>query len=386
MTTRSVEMPNDKPLPSADPLPLPDRPPASAGQAVIDDTATLYSILVPGETESYVRLGTPDGTSERRLPGDGTSSPYDPGILLYTTGTIEQTARRVVTHTTDRLDLRGSDFGMSAANWSTSVAAGFLAQASFQRGDLSTATVGAVQSTVVGSQTAMMLGKSAQLSAGFRLNANYGSAQNLYWGQVINLVPGTAEVRNPGGSYSTDEFRSIAVSGRLRLIADESILPIIALNQMKVANYRRLMAITAGVAALGAALTAALPWTGSDSERRQDTTRDLMTATAALSAGVATALALIQAIGLLLSLRIKRVHGLAWWNHTPRIVMEPGGIMIEYDQTRIIVNPESVQLSSGDESVIHLSSDGMRFRIGESAVVFRPGGIEAQERVRYMTN
>jgi len=358
MTTRSVEMPNDKPPPSADPPPP---------QAAIDDTATLYSILVPGGTESYVRLGTPDANPEGRLPpdpakpdqpGHDTSSPYDPGILLYTTGTIEQTARALVTHTTEKLELRGSDAGLSAANWSTDTGTGFLAQASFQRGDFGAVTVGAIENSIVGSQTELVLGQSALMSTGLRLNANYGSTLNLYGGQVINLIAGAAEIKGWASYYSSDPNHSMVAGRGVTLIASRAFTA----DDKLTTTYQRVMAVAAAAAAAEAAAISALPWAGSDSERRRDVTLELMTATIAISGGIATALAVIQAAGLLLGLRLRKAHQLA--------LASGAGSVISISDSTVVLRSE---LSS-----VYIYPDSIEFRCGNSVLTVDDSGITAQ--------
>jgi len=67
-----------------------------------------------GGTESYVGWhpgrhaeAVPPDPAKPGEPGHGTDSPYDPGILLYTTDTSSRSPA-VVTHTTDKLELRAA--------------------------------------------------------------------------------------------------------------------------------------------------------------------------------------------------------------------------------------------------------------------------------------
>jgi len=349
-------------MPADQPLPPPGRPPAPAA---IDDTATLYSILVPGGTESYVRLGTPDAKPEGRL-GDDSSSPFDPGILLYTTGTIEQVARQVVTRTTDKLELRGSDFGLSAANWSTAMGAGFLAQASFQRGEFGAVTVGAAQDTVVGSRTDMVLGQFAQLTTGFRLNANYGTALNLYAGQVVNLMPGGVEVQGLG-RYSAERNQSIVAGDTLTLVAGNAATTgIIAENGKLATSFKIAMGIAAAVAAAEAVAIAVVPWTASDSE--DDTTLRLMTATAALSGGIMAALALIQAMGLLLGLRVKQqTHDATRNGEFPTLGMDGNKIKFGLGKGTITISPDNISVLIG-KSKVYIEENRINISVGESII------------------
>ena len=368
-------------MPADQPLPPPGHPPAPAA---IDDTATLYSILVPGGTESYARLGAPDGKAEGRLPpdpakpdqpGHDTSSPFDPGILLYTTGTIEQVARALVTHTTDKLELRGSDFGLSAANWSTAMSAGFLAQASFQRGQFGAVTVGAAQDTVVGSRTDMVLGQFAQLTTG-RLNANYGAALNLYAGQVVDLRPDGVEVQGPG-RYSAELNRSIVAGKTLTLVSgDVDTAAIIKRNGKLATGFKIAMGSAAVVAAAEAAAIAVVPWAGSDSEDRRDATLRLMTATAALSGGITAAVTLIQAMGLLLSLILKKqTHDAAQTQAYPMLKMDGSRIELRLGNGSIaITEPEQISIEVG-KAKINLFEDKILISIDDTGITMTDSDI-----------
>ena len=341
-------MPDDKPPPSTDPPPP---------QAAIDDTATLYSILVPAGTESYVRLGAPDGKPEGRLPpdpakpgqpGHDTSSPYDPGILLYATGTIEQAARQLVTHTTDKLELRGSDFGLSAAYWSTAGAGGFLAQASVQRGDFGAVTVGAIQDTVVGSQTDIVLGQSAQLSMGLRLTANSGNALNLSSGQVVNLVPGFAQVQGKR-NYSSASNQSIVVGETLQItVAATEAAKIIAADEKLAARFNKLVAFIAAAVAAEALVVSILPWEGSDSMDRETATMKLMKTSAAISDSIAGVLVIIDVLGLLLAQRLKASHART---HSATgdagIKINSNGVSLRSATSNISVTNDGIEVNSG---------------------------------------
>src|SRR5882724_3842072 len=98
---------------------------------ITDDPGSSVSIYVPDATTpeyTFLRLGNPDVGHEKTLPpdpnkpstlGTGDTSPFDEGLLFYTTGSYSVNAPSINSYSSDALSVIKDGSTLLSANFQT---------------------------------------------------------------------------------------------------------------------------------------------------------------------------------------------------------------------------------------------------------------------------
>ena len=212
---------------SADPS-LPD---------IADEPGSSVSIYVPDAQDAnspqytFLRLGKADIDHETILPPDpnvpatagagGGASPFDEGLVLYTTGSYSLNAPSVNTFASDNLSVVKDGNTLLSANLQTKSSPLFFGRAAnvtFQNVDQLTVSQGDASNFLNGNSLTFWNGNDQSIGFGGLLWANMGFTSNIFGGEIINLTNDMATVQAPGiCDYEVNEDKEISAVNSVKL-------------------------------------------------------------------------------------------------------------------------------------------------------------------------
>lgn len=172
---------------------------------------------------NYFRMGAPDEELEGTLP----KTPYDshreaggktpweePGIVLFTTGKYQRSAKHSVTSTSEEVDVVSD--GKRLVSATCTIGGGEAWEVSYKNLVDVTATIGYTIETTTGGIQGFWTGQYVHLGYGARMDGAFGSMIDVHGGQHIDLGVGLFTLEGLGHLEATENF-SVISSGTIRL-------------------------------------------------------------------------------------------------------------------------------------------------------------------------